>query len=194
MKASVLWCSAYSMVQLSHPYMITGKTVALTIWTFVGKGMSLLLNTLSRLVITVLPRSKCLLILWLQLPSTVILEPKKIKSVTVSIFSSSICSEVKGPDAMIFAFWMLIFKPTFSLFSFTFLKRLFSSSLLSVFRVMSSAYLTLFIFLPQSWFQIVLHPFHMMYSAYKLNKQDDNIQPWHIYFPNLTSLLFYVWF
>ena len=107
-------------------YMITGKS--LTRWTFVGKVMSLLFNMLSRLVITLLPKSKGLLISWLWSPSAVILEPKKIKSVVVSIFPPSICHEVMGPDAMIFAFWMLSFKPTFSLSSFTFIKRLFSSS------------------------------------------------------------------
>ena len=83
-KASILWCSAFFTVQLSHPYMTTGKTIALTRWTFVGKVMSLLLNMVSRLVITFLPRSKCLLISWLQSPSAVILEPRKIKSDTVS--------------------------------------------------------------------------------------------------------------
>ena len=86
-KASILWHSAFFTVQLSHPYMTTGKTIALTRWTFVGKVMSLLLNMLSRLVITFLPRSKCLLISWLQSPSAVILEPKKIKSDTVSTVS-----------------------------------------------------------------------------------------------------------
>ena len=86
-KASVLWCSAFFIVQLSHPYMTTGKTIALTRWTFVGKVMSLLSNMLSRLVITFLPRSKCLLTSWLQSPSAVILEPKKIKSDTVSTVS-----------------------------------------------------------------------------------------------------------
>ena len=100
-KASVLWCSAFFMVQLSHPYMTTGKTIALTIWTFVDKVMSLLFNMLSRLVITSLPRSKRLLISWLQSPSAVILEPPKIKSDTVS---SSICHEVMGPDALILVF------------------------------------------------------------------------------------------
>ena len=90
------------MVELSHPYITTGKTIALTRWTFVGKVMSLLYNMLSRLVIAFLPRSKHLLISWLQSPSAVILEPKKIKSVTVSIVSPSICHEVMGPDAMIF--------------------------------------------------------------------------------------------
>ena len=94
------------MVQLSHPYMIIEKTIALTRQNFVGKVMSLLLNMLSRLVIAFLPRSKCLLISWLQSPSpsVVILEPKKIKSVIVSIVSPSICFEVMGPDAMIFVF------------------------------------------------------------------------------------------
>ena len=96
--------SAFFMVQLSHPYMTTGKTIALTIKTFVGKVMSLLYNMLSRFVIDFFPRSKCLLISWLQSPSAVILEPQKIKSVTVSIVSPSICHEVMGPDAMIFVF------------------------------------------------------------------------------------------
>ena len=90
-KASVLWCSAFFTVQLSHPYMTTGKTIALTRWTFVGKVMSLLFNMLSRLVITFLPRSKCLLISWLQSSSAVIFEPLKIKSVTASTVSPSIC-------------------------------------------------------------------------------------------------------
>ena len=101
---------------------------------------------LSRLVITFLPRSKGLLISWLQSPSAVILEHPKIKSLTVSTVSPSICHEVMGPDAMILVFWMLSFKPTFSLPSFTFIKRLFSS-LLSAMRVVSSAYLRLLIFL-----------------------------------------------
>ena len=92
------------MVQLSHPYMTTGKTIGLTIWNFDSNTMSLLLNTLSRFVIAFLPWSKGLLISWLQSPSEMILEPKKIKSVTVSIFSPSICDEVMGLDAMIFAF------------------------------------------------------------------------------------------
>ena len=93
-KASVLRPSAFFIVQLSHPYMILGKTIALTKWTFVGKVMSLLFNMLSRLDITFLPRSKCLLISWLQSPSAVILEPRKIKSDTVSNASPSICHEV----------------------------------------------------------------------------------------------------
>ena len=100
-KASILRCSAFYIVQLSHPYMTTGKTIALTSRIFVGKVMSLLFNMLSRMFITFLPRSKHLLISWLQSPSTVILEPKKIKSDTVSTVSPSISHEVMGPDAMI---------------------------------------------------------------------------------------------
>ena len=103
-KASILWRSAFFIVQLLHPYMTTGKTIALTRWTFVGKVMSLLFNRLSRLVIIFLPRSKHLLISWLQSPSAVILEPRKIKSVTFSTVSPSICREVMGPDAMILVF------------------------------------------------------------------------------------------
>ena len=148
--------------------------------------MSLLFSMLSRLVITFLPRSKHLLISWLQSPSAVILEPKKIKSVTVSIVSPSICYEVMVPDAVILVFSMLNFESTYSLSSSTFIKRLFSSSSLSAIRVVSSAYLRLLIFL-----LAILIPacassslaIHMMYPAYKLNKQGDNIQPWHTPFP-----------
>ena len=100
-KASILQRSADFMVQLSHPYMTAGKTIALTIQIFVGKVMSLLFNTLPRFVVTFLPRSKCLLISWLQSPSAVILEPKKIESATVS---PPTCHEVMGPDAMILVF------------------------------------------------------------------------------------------
>ena len=103
-KASILQCSAFFMVQLSHPYLTTGKTMALTRQNFVGKVMSLLFNMLSRLFIAFLPRSKCLFISWLQSPSAVILEPKKIKSVTVSIISPSIGHEAMGLDAMILVF------------------------------------------------------------------------------------------
>ena len=156
-KASILWHSAFFIVQLSHPYMITGKTIALTRWTFVGKEMSLLFNMLSRLVITFLPRSKR--------------HFNFMAAVTI-------CSDFGAPNNKVshcfhcfpiyfpwgngtrchdISFWMLRFKPTFSLSSFTFIKRLFSSSL-SAIRVVSSAYLRLLIFLPQSWFQLVLHP------------------------------------
>ena len=103
-KASILWCSAFFTVQLSHLYMTTGKTIALTRGTFVGKVMSLLFNMLSSLVITFLPRSKRLLISWLQSPSAVILEPPKIKSDTVSTVCPSISHDVMEPDAMIFVF------------------------------------------------------------------------------------------
>ena len=110
----------FFIVQLLHPYMTTGKTIALTRWTFVSKVMSLLFNMLSRLVIAFLLRSKYLLISWFQSSFAVILESPKIKSLTVSIVSPSICHEMMGPDAMILVFWMLSFKPTFSLSSFTF--------------------------------------------------------------------------
>ena len=103
-KASIFRCLAFFIVQLSHPYMTTGKTIALTRWTFAGKVMSLLFNMLSRLVITSLPKSKCLLFSWLQSLSAVILEPKKVKSATVSTVSPSICHEVTGLDAMILVF------------------------------------------------------------------------------------------
>ena len=148
-KASVLQCSVFFIVQLSHPFMTTGKKIALTRWTFVGKVMSLLFNMLSKLVITFFPRSKHLLISWLQSPSAVILEPKKIKSANVSTVSPTICHEVmtRCHDR---SFLNLSFKPTFSLSSFTFIKRLFSSSSLSAVRVVSSAYLRLLFFSQQS--------------------------------------------
>ena len=146
-KVSILLCSAFLMAQLSHPYMTTGKTIALTRWTFVDKVMSLFFNMLSRLVKTFLPGSKCLLISWLQSPSAQILEPRKIKSDIVSTVSPSISHEVMGQDAVILVFWMLSFKPTFSLYTFTFIKRLFSYFSLSAIRVVPSAYLRLLIFL-----------------------------------------------
>ena len=174
------------MVQLSHLYTHDyWKNHSFDIWTFAVKWY-LLFKTLSRFVIAFLLRSKHLLILWLQSPSVVILEPPKIKSFTVFTVSPSISHEVMGPDAMIFVFWMLTFKLTFSLSSFTFIKRLFSSSSLSAIRVVSSAYLRLLIFLPA-----ILIPscassslaFLVMYSVFMLNKQGDNIQPWHTPFP-----------
>ena len=133
---------------------------------------------LSRFVIDFLPRGKHLLISWLRSPSAVILEPKKIKSDTVSILFPSICHDVMGLDAMILVLRMLSFKPAFSLSSFTFIKRLFSSSLSSAIRVVSSAYLRLLIFLPGNLIPACASScpdFHMMYSAYKLNKQGDSI-------------------
>ena len=152
---------------------------------------------LSRFVIAFLPKNKRLLISWLQSPSAVILEPRKIKSDTVSTVSPSICHEVMGLDAMIFVFYMLSFKPSFSLSSFTFIKRLFSSSSLSAIRVVSSAYLRLLIFLPA-----ILIPayassspaFLMIYCTYKLNKQGDNISLDILLFLFGTNLLFHVQF
>ena len=158
--------------------MTTGKTIALTKRTLVSKVMSLLLNILSRMVITFLPRSKCLLISWLQSPSAVILEPPQNK-----VWHCFHCFPVyfpwsDGTRCHDLLFWMLRFKPTFSLSSFTFIKRLFHSSSFSAIRVVSPAYLRLLIFL-----LAILIPtctssspaFLMMYSAYKLNKQGDNV-------------------
>jgi len=174
--------------------MTTGKTIALTRWTFVGKVMSLLFNMLSRLAITFLPRSKRLWISWLQAPSAVIWEPRKIKSDTVAL---SICHEVMGPDAMILVFWMLSFKPTFALSTFTFIKRLSLSSSLSAIRVLSSAYQRLLIFLPAILIPACassIPAFLMMYSAQKLKKQGDNICLDVLLFLFGTSLLFHVQF
>ena len=170
------------MVQLSQRYMTTGKTTALTIWTFVGR---VLFNTLSRFVIAFLPRSSHFLILSLQSPYAMILEPKKRKSVTTFTFSPFIYHEVMGLNAMILLFFFLIFSfkkvlTLHPLSSFTLINRLFSCSF-SAISVVSSAYLRLLIFLPA-----ILIPacassspaFLMMYCAYKLNKQGDKIQPW----------------
>ena len=118
-KASILQHSAFFMVWLSHPYVTTGKTIALTRWTFVGKVMSLLFNMLSRFIIAFLPRSKHLLISWLQSPSAVILEPKKRKSVIASVVFPSIFHDLMGPVAIILVLWELNFKPALWLSSFT---------------------------------------------------------------------------
>ena len=137
---------------------------------------------LSRLVIAFLPRSKRLLISWLWSPSAVILEPPKIKSVTVSVASPSISHEVMGPDVMIFIFWMLSFKPTFSLSYFSFIKRFLISSLLSAIGWCHLCIWGYWYFSQQSWFQLVLHPAqHFTWCTLhinKLNKQGDNIQLW----------------
>ena len=148
------------MVQPSHPYITKEKTIDLTIQTFVGKVMSLCFNMLSRLVIAFLPRSRCLLISWLQSPSAVILESKKIKSVvTVSLVSPSICHEVMGPDAMILVFWMLSFKPAFPLSSFQPSSR---GSLVPLrFLLLKWYHLHIWdccCFFQQSWLQLVSHP------------------------------------
>ena len=143
-KASILRHSALFMVQLSHPYMITGKTTALTRWTFVNKVMSLLFNTLSRLVRAFLPRNKHLLISWCSHHLQWFWSPKN------KVCHCFYCFPIYLPwsDAMILVFWRLSFKPAFSISSFTFIKRLFSSSSFSAIRVVSSAYLRLLIFLP----------------------------------------------
>ena len=176
-EASIFQHLPFFMIQHSHPYMSTEKTIALTIQTFVGKVIPLLSNMLSRFVNALSPGSKHLLILWLQSPSAVIFEPNKVSH----CFH---CFPIYMPwsEGMAWSedLWTLSFMPTFSLSSFTF-KRLFSSTSLDGIRMVSSAYLKLLIFL-----LAVLIPacassnlaFHRMYSAYKLNKQGDNIQPW----------------
>ena len=197
-KASILWCSAFFIVQLSHPYMTIGKITALTRRTFIGKTMFLLFNMPSRFVIGFLPRSKRLLMLWLKSLSAEILEPKKIKSAIISVFSPSIWHEVMEPDAMLLVFWMLSFKPALSLSSFTLIKKLFSSSLLlSPIGVVLCLYLRLLVFLPE-----ILIPacdsssptFRMMYSVYTLNKQDNKYSLDIFLSQFWTSLLFHVRF
>ena len=181
MKTSILRCLTFFTIQLSHPYMTTGKSIALNRWTFVGKVMSLFFNMLSSLVIAFLSRSKHVLISWLKSPSAVILEPKQIKSVTISTFSLSICHEVMGLDAMIFVFSMLSFKPAFTPSLFTLIKKLFSSSSLSAIKVVLFAYMK-FVDISSSnlipVFASSSPAFCFMYSAYTLNKQGDNTQPW----------------
>ena len=188
---------AFFMVRLSHPYMATEKTTALTMETFIIKVMSLLFNMLSKFVKTFLSRRKYLLILWPKLPLAVILEPKKIMLVTVSIVSPPSYHEVMRPDVMILVFWMLSFKPVFSLSSVNFIKRLFSPSLLSAIKVVSSAYLSLWIFILETLIiasDSSILAFHMMYTACKLNKQSDSIQPWHAPFPIWNQSFVHVWF
>ena len=156
------------------------KTIALTVQTFVGKVMSLLFDMLSRFVIAFLPRNKHLLISWLQSSSAVIWEPEKIKPVTAFAYSCPVRCEVIGQDAMILFFWILSFKSSFSLSSFTFIKRVFSSSSLSSIRVVSSAYLRLLIYLRAVLIQVcdlTSSIFHMLFCVYKLNKLGDNILP-----------------
>ena len=154
-------------VQLSHSYMTTEKTIALTRWTFVGKIMSLLFNMLSRLVITFLTRSKHLLVSWLHSLSAVLLEPPKRKSATVFTVPPSICHELMGSDAMILVFWMLIFKPTLSFSSFTFNKKV-------LLHFLPKEWCHLHIwgywyFSQQSLFQLVLHP-AQRFSWYTLHR------------------------
>ena len=165
--------------------MTTGKTIAFMRWTFVGKVMSLLFNMLSTLVIAFLPRSKPLLISWLQL----ILEPKKIKSVTIAIFCLSICHKVMGLDAMILVFWMLSFKPAFHFPLSPWIRGSLVPLHFLPLEWLSSTYLRLLMFL-----LAILIPacdsyspvFRMMYTSSKLNKHGDNIQPCHTPFPILN--------
>ena len=148
------------MVQLSHPCMTTGKTIVLSIQTFVSKVMSLLFSMLFRFAIAFVPRSKGLLISW----------PQSAAQENTSTFSPSVSLDVIGPDDMIFVFWMFNFKPAFSLSCFILIKRLFSSSSLSTIRVVSSVYLRLLIFLPAILilaYDSSSLAFHIMYSAYK---------------------------
>ena len=189
------------MVHLSQPYMTTGKTIALTRWTFVGKVMSLIFNMLSRFVIAFLLKSEHLLISWLQSPSTVILETKKIKSITVYTFSPSICHEDWMPWSWFF--WILSFKPAFSLSSFTFIKRLLVPL---CFLPLGSYDLDIWGYwyspgnLDSSlWF------FHMMYSACKLSKQlfhkirelllfpSQNAILWNVLNLVTSGKIYYIW-
>ena len=196
-KASILQRSAFFIVQFSHSYMTTGKTIALSIWTLVSKVTSLLFNMLSRFVVAFLPRSKHLLISWLKSPSAVILEPKKRKFVAVFTFPPFICHEVIGLDAMIIVLWMLSFKPAFSLCSFTLINRLFNSYLLFAIRVVACIYEAVDISPRNSWFQLTIHPaWHFAWCT--LHKSEINrvtkysldillSQFW-------TNLFFPVWF
>ena len=178
-KPSILQGSAFFIVQFSHPYVTTGKTLALIRWMFVSKVLSLLFNMLSKWVMNFLPRSKCLLISWLQSPSAVIFVPKKIVCHCFHCFPIYLPWS-DGTRYHGLSFRMLSFKLTISLSSFTFIKRIFSSSSFSVVRVASSVYLRLLTFPP-----VILIPacasvspaFHMIHSAWMINKQADNIQP-----------------
>ena len=175
-KASILQCSAFFMVHFSHLYMTSAKTIALTMWAFFGKVMSLLFNMLFRFVIAFFPRSKRLLISWLESSFVVILGAQENKFCHYFHCFSIYLPWSDGIGYCDLSFWILSFKPTFWLLSFTFIERLFSS-LLSAIRVVSSACLRWLIFLPA-----ILIPacpssspaFHMMYSACKLKKQGDN--------------------
>ena len=174
--------------------MTTGKKNATSTYGPLSANKCLFFNMLSRFFTDFLPRSNHLLTIWLKSQSAVILEPKKINSLTISIVSPSIYHEMMGPDAWIFIFWMLSFKPAFSLYSFISIKRLSSSSSISAIKLVSFAYLRLLIFL-----LTVLIPacasfspaFLTMYSAYMLNKQGDNVQSWCTPFTVLIQSVFW---
>ena len=176
------------MVKLSHPYITTEKPQLWLDRPWSAKWRLWLFKTLYRFDIAILPKSKSHLILWLQSLSAVFWSPRKWNLTLFSTYPPLICHEVMELDAMIFVFWMLSFKPAFSLSFFTFIKRLLSSSSFSAIKVVSSAYLRLLIFFPA----ILIPPcdssspaFHM-YSTYKLNEQGDDIQPWYTPFPYLN--------
>ena len=195
-KASIPWCSASLWFNSHIPTWLLEKP-QLWLYTPLSAKWCLCFLICCLGLSAFFPRRKCLLISWLQSLATVILEIKKLKSVTAPTFSPSICHEVIGLDAMILVFWMLSFKPAFSLYSFTLTKKLFSFCSISVIRAVSSAYLRLLILLPA-----ILIPacdsstsvFCKMYSAYTLNKPSDNVQPWCIPFPTLNPPLFHVRF
>ena len=158
LKASVLWHSALFVVRLSHLYMTAEKTIALTLQIFVSQVMSLLFNTLSRFVLAILPRSKCHLIFWLQSLSTLILEYKKMKSDTVSIYFPSVQHEVVWSDVLTFVFWMLSCKPAFSHSSIMLIQRLFSLTSCLWLEWYHLHVWGCWYFSQQSWFQLVSHP------------------------------------
>jgi len=184
-KASILQHSAFFIVQLSHPYMTTRKTIALTTWTFVSKVMPLLFNMLSRLIIAFLPRIKHLNFMAAVTICSDFVAPQNKVTHCFHCFSIYL-SWNDGTRCYDLSFSMLRFKQTFSLSSFTFIKRLFSSSSISAIRLVKYEYLKLLIFLPAILILACASSspaFHMMYFACKLNKQGDNKQPWHTPFP-----------
>ena len=184
LKTWVLWCSAFFVIQHSPLYMTSQKTIDLNIRTFLSKMMSLLFNMQSRFIIAFLPRRMHLLISWLQSPSAVTLEPKKIKSVAASTFPPSFCHEVMGLDAKILVFWMWSFKLSFSLSFFTFIKRFFRSSSLSAIRV---AYLRLLIFLLAILFKLVVHAaWHLAWCMGFPGGSDGMKSAYNVEDPSLT--------
>ena len=188
-KASIIWCSVFFMVKLSHLYKTTGKSITLTIQTFVSKVLSLIFNTLPRFVTAFFPGSKHLLIFLTEVTILSDFEPKKIKSVIISIVPPSICNEMMWPDAMILVFWMLMFKPTFSLsflshssrYSLLLLHFLPLESCCLHFNISEIVNISSGNFDSSLWF--IQPGISHDYSSYKLNKQGDNIQPWSIPFP-----------
>ena len=188
-KASILWCSAFFIVQLSHPYRTTGKTIALTGQTFVSKVMSLLFNMMSWFSIAFLPTNKFLFIAAVTVHSDFGAQENKVCHCFLCF---PIClpwnDGTRWHDLL---FWMLSFKLVFSLSSFTFIKKLLNSSFLSAIRVVSSAYVRILIFLPTILISVCASSsleFLMMYSTYKLKNLGDNIQLWHIPFTNLEPV------